>query len=104
MRQASVYVDKQFAGILTETDNKHYVFEYDEIYHGAPVSLTMPLVQKRFEYSHFPAFFDGVLPEGIMLAALLKLDKLDAHDYFGQLIAVGNDLVGSVSVHEYQKS
>lgn len=104
MRQAEVTIDKQFAGILTEQDNKHYVFEYDDRYCGAPVSLTMPVAQKKFEYRHFPAFFDGLLPEGIMLTALLKLDKLDANDYFGQLIAVGNDLVGNVCVREIKKS
>ena len=104
MRQAEVYVDKQFAGMLTEQDNKHYMFEYDLEYQGASISLTMPVAQKKFEYSHFPAFFDGLLPEGIMLATLLKLDKLDTNDYFGQLIAVGNDLVGNVSVCEAKKS
>lgn len=100
MRQAKVTVDKQFAGILTEQDNQHYVFEYNDLYHGAPVSLTMPIAQKKFEYTHFPAFFDGLLPEGMMLAALLRLNKLDANDYFSQLMAVGGDLVGNVSAHE----
>jgi serine/threonine-protein kinase HipA len=35
-----------------------------------------------------------------MLEALLLKYKLDRKDYFGQLIQVGNDLVGAVTVHE----
>jgi serine/threonine-protein kinase HipA len=41
-----------------------------------------------------------VLPEGVMLEALLKQRKIDRNDLFGQLVAVGEDLVGAVSVKE----
>ena len=102
MRQAEVYVDQQFAGLLSEQSKSHYIFEYDPRYQGHPVSLTMPVAEKKFEYSRFPPFFDGVLPEGFMLNALLKYGKLDATDYFGQLIRVGEDLVGNVTVREHK--
>lgn len=98
MRQANVYNYGVHAGVLIETDDKKYVFEYLENYNGPPISLTMPVQNKHFEYDHFPPFFDGVLLEGAMLNALLKSAKLDATDYFGQLITIGNDLVGSVTV------
>jgi serine/threonine-protein kinase HipA len=100
MRHAKVYNHGIQAGILTETDEKTYVFEYDQNYDGQPISLTMPAINKRYEYQKFPPFFDGVLPEGVMLSALLKAEKIDAGDYFGQLVTVGNDLVGSVTVKE----
>ncbi len=60
----------------------------------------MPLTQKKYEYSQFPPFFDGLLPEGFMLNALLKQAKLDIDDCLGQLIRVGSDLVGNVMVRE----
>lgn len=101
MLQADIYVDGQFAGLLTELNKKHYTFEYDIHYQHSPVSLTMPLTQKKYEYSQFPAFFDGLLPEGMMLAMLLKQEKLDADDYLRQLITVGEDLVGNVTVREH---
>ncbi len=100
MRQAAVYNYGIRAGVLTETDKRTYIFEYDEKYSGPPISLTMPVKQKRFEYQKFPPFFDGVLPEGVMLVALLKAEKIDGDDYFTQLIRVGSDLVGSVTVKE----
>jgi serine/threonine-protein kinase HipA len=37
-----------------------------------------------------------------MLEGLLKIGKIDKNDYFSQLIATGNDLVGAVTVKELQ--
>ena len=34
-RRAAVYVKGTFAGILTETDGKHYAFRYDDAYNGS---------------------------------------------------------------------
>ena len=98
MRQAIVFVHGNRAGILTEIEADHYNFVYDENYDGESVSLTMPNIQKIYCYKSFPPFFDGLLPEGFMLDGLLHLAKIDKKDYFSQLIATGNDLVGSVTV------
>lgn len=100
MRQAVVKVHDTEAGILTETDEHRYRFVYHTGYSGAPVSLTMPITEGVFEYATFPPFFDGVLPEGGQLEGLLRFRKIDRHDYFSQLIAVGEDLVGAVTVFE----
>lgn len=100
MRQAVVKVHNKEAGILTETDDKHYRFAYHSGYKGAPVSLTMPITEGEYEFTFFPPFFDGVLPEGGQLEGLLRLRKIDRFDYFSQLLAVGRDLVGAVTVFE----
>ncbi len=100
MRRAKVFNHGVQAGFLTETDEGTYVFKYDTNYNGPPISLTMPLNKNKFEYNKFPPFFDGLLPEGVMLSALLKAEKIDADDYFKQLVTVGNDLVGSVTIKE----
>lgn len=102
MLQADVYVDGQFAGLLTEWSKTRYTFEYDVAYQSAPVSLTMPLTQRKYEYSRFPAFFDGLLPEGMRLDILLKQKKLDGDDYLKQLIAVGANSVGNVTIQEHK--
>lgn len=98
MRQASVLVNSIEAGVLEELKGGKYKFTYRTDYNGAPVSLTMPLVNKSYEFDRFPPFFEGLLPEGIMLEALLRKYKLDRNDYFGQLIKVGQDLVGAVTI------
>ncbi len=99
MKRANVYVDGVFAGWLEEEEPyKHYRFRYDPQYKGPSVSLEMPTGQKVYEYDRFPPFFEGLLPEGVMLAGLLRALKLDQNDYMSQLIAVGHDLVGNVTV------
>lgn len=101
MRKVKVYVKDIEAGILTEIQRgKEYIFEYHSEYTGLPVSRTMPIKEKIFKFSGFPSFFDGLLPEGIQLDGLLKIRKIDKDDYFSQLIAVGDDLVGVVTIKE----
>lgn len=98
MQKLRVFVNGRAAGVLQKLANDHYRFEYDETYQGAPVSLTMPIKNKSYEYKKFPPFFEGLLPEGIMLEALLRKYKLDKSDYFSQLMQVGKDVVGAVTV------
>lgn len=100
MRQARVLVNNIEAGILEEESAHHYRFRYLEEYQGPPVSLTMPVKNLIFEFPTFPPFFEGLLPEGIMLEALLRKFKLDKTDYFGQLVKVGHDVVGAVTIEE----
>jgi serine/threonine-protein kinase HipA len=98
MRKAAVFFDNILAGYLTETDQKEYRFDYLEDYQSGAISLTMPVSKKKFEFETFPAFFDGLLPEGQQLEGLLRQNKIDRNDNFSQLMAVGEDLVGAVSV------
>jgi len=97
MRQCEVFMHGQRAGTLSETDTG-FSFLYQDGYTGEPVSLTMPIQTKEYYFSTFPPFFDGLLPEGVQLDAMLRLKKLDRDDLFGQLIAVGTGLVGAVTV------
>jgi len=98
MRKAIVYVHNNRAGVLAEVSPTEYYFEYDDNYKGDSVSLTMPISQKKYSYNSFPPFFDGLLPEGFMLEGLLKNSCIKPNDYFSQLIAVGGNLVGDVTV------
>jgi serine/threonine-protein kinase HipA len=98
MRKAYVFNHGIYAGELIDNEDGSYDFIYDANYQRAPISLTMPVLQKVFHYDHFPPFFDGLLPEGMLLEALLKNAKIDRKDFFKQLVTVGKDLVGSVTV------
>ena len=102
MKKAIVFVHNKRAGILSEDISGEYEFIYDDNYEGDPVSLTMPLTSKTYSFAKFPSFFEGLLPEGIMLEGLLKIGKIDKNDYFTQLITTGNDLVGAVTVKEWK--
>ncbi len=103
VRLAKVFMHGQLAGILEEWEaNRKYRFVYRDGYDGPPISLTMPTEQEVYDFSRFPAFFDGLLPEGEMLEGLLRQRKIDRHDCFAQLMAVGCELVGAVTVEEIQ--
>lgn len=102
MKKAKVFVHKQLAGIFYEMEKgKHYIFEYLDNYQEEAISLSMPVSKRKFEFTRFPAFFDGLLPEGSQLEGLLKNKKIDEDDFFAQLIATGEDLVGAVTVKIY---
>jgi serine/threonine-protein kinase HipA len=104
MRGAEVSMHGILAGILEEIEaGNKYRFTYFEGYIGPSIGLTMPVSGKKFVFDRFPPFFDGLLPEGVLLEGLLKQRKVDKFDYLGQLIAVGNDLVGAVTVQEIKE-
>jgi serine/threonine-protein kinase HipA len=99
MRRAHVYMHGELAGMLTESDDGvTYAFAYGDGYRGPPVSLTMPVVSEPYTFTGFPPFFDGLLPEGHQLEGLLRQAKLDRPDRLSQLLAVGGELVGAVTV------
>ena len=99
MRIAYVLCHGVTCGQLSELDKQlGYEFQYDATYVGPPISLTMPLRSEPYYFKSFPPFFDGLLPEGSQLEALLRKAKLDRTDYFSQLITVGGDCVGAVTV------
>lgn len=101
MRKANVYMHGNLAGVLEDLEEKkEYRFRYLDTYQGPAVSLTMPPSKSAYEFDRFPPFFDGLLPEGPMLEGLLRQGKIDEHDYFAQLVAVGRELVGAVTIEE----
>ncbi len=88
------------AGSLTEADEGGWLFGYDPGYQGPPVSLAMPVRDEPYVFAAFPPFLEGLLPEGPQLEAILRKHKIDRSDCFGQLIVVGSDVVGSLTVQE----
>ena len=100
MKRAHVHQHKKLAGVLEARDDGTYRFTYETDYRGEPVSLTMPVSQHVWDFPRFPSPFEGLLPEGPQLEALLCIRKLDTHDWFGQLLAVGDDVVGSLRIAE----
>ena len=100
MRTAEIFMHGRKAGLLIEIgENKQYRFSYFNAYDGPPISVRMPIGEGTFTYDRFPPFFEGLLPEGVNLEHLLKVRKIDRNDLFAQLMAIGEDTVGAVTVH-----
>ena len=102
MRKAKVYQQGRLAGTLEEIDNRHYRFVYTTGYAGEPISLALPAREAPYEFDKFPALFEGLLPEGQQLDSLLRQYKVDKRDMFRQLLIVGEDVVGSLTIREFK--
>ena len=101
MRKAEVFMHNRKAGLLIEKEkNSRYRFVYQKGYEGPPISVTMPVEKREYKFDRFPPFFEGLLPEGTNLETLLRTKKIDRDDPFSQLMAVGEDTVGAVTVRE----
>jgi HipA N-terminal domain len=102
MRTAKIFYQNRFAGVLTETDDGTYVFEYTDRYiqehpndfitFSMPVSKS-PYVEKRL----FP-FFEGLIPEGWLLDIASENWRISKNDRMGLLLACCRDCIGAVSV------
>ena len=99
-RQAAIFQHGRLAGRLRSTGPASWAFAYEGGYDGPPVSLTLPARAEPYEFPGFPAFLEGLLPEGAQLEALLRKNKIDRHDAFRQIVTVGEDLIGSLTVRE----
>jgi len=98
---AIVYYQDKAAGLLKKTQDG-YEFSYDSDYvkdnNSKPISLSMPLSEKKyFSVKLFP-FFDNLLPEGWLLELTVSRLKIDKNDKFNLLLHVGNDTVGAVRI------
>lgn len=106
MRQAFVYVDNQKAGIIQETEDGEFVFQYLSDYllkpHALPVSLTLPLQVESFQNKTLFPFFDGLIPEGWLLDLSIHNWKLRSNDRMGLLLTSCHDAIGNVSIKEIE--
>ncbi|MDR6782735.1 HipA-like protein [Pedobacter africanus] len=103
MRAGKVFLNKRFAGIITEENRKLYIFKYDADYYNdttAPaVSLTLPKANKEYRSDHLFPFFYNMLAEGVNKELQSRQLRIDKDDAFGLLLATtGNDTIGAVTV------
>ncbi|WP_343613890.1 HipA N-terminal domain-containing protein [Flavobacterium sp.] len=102
MRKGAVYYKDLLAGILTETNEGEYVFQYDEKYAKEYpeqfLTFTMPVSSKAYTDKRLFPFFEGLIPEGWLLDIASKNWKLNQNDRMGLLLACCQNCIGAVSV------
>jgi serine/threonine-protein kinase HipA len=102
MRQGKVYYKDQLAGMITETDEGEYLFEYDSTYvtkHPKDfITFTMPVREKPYTGDRLFPIFDGLIPEGWLLEIAVKNWKINTGDRMGLLLACCQNCIGAVSV------
>lgn len=102
MRQAAIYYKDLLAGILTETNEGDYTFQYDNKYRdNYPkqfLTFAMPVSDKIYTDKRLFAFFEGLIPEGWLLDIASKNWKINQNDRMGLLLACCQNCIGAVSV------
>ena len=102
MRSAKIYYDRVLAGILRETDDGEYVFqytkEYVENYPDQFITFTMPVQEEGYMSNWLFPFFEGLIPEGWLLDIASKSWKININDRMGLLLACCSNCIGAVSV------
>lgn len=108
MRTGKVYYKDRFAGIITETDEGEYVFQYHEKYvEDHPddfITFTMPVRYAPYTDKRLFAFFEGLIPEGWLLNIASESWKINQNDRMGLLLACCRDCIGAVSVEPIKEA
>ena len=106
MRQAKIFYDTLFCGILTETDDGEFTFKYDgdyvKQYPSQFIKFTMPVQNKEYKDKRLFPFFEGLIPEGWLLDIASKNWKINTNDRMGLLLACCQNCIGAVSVQPIQ--
>lgn len=102
MRQGKVYYQSHFAGIVTETNDGDFTFEYDDAYiQEFPyqfITFSMPVSDKIYRENRLFPFFEGLIPEGWLLEIASESWKINKNDRMGLLLACCKNCIGAVSV------
>ncbi len=102
MRQAKIYYQDVYAGLLVETDDGDYLFTYDEQYvERYPqhfLTFAMPVAKQTYKSNRLFPFFEGLIPEGWLLEIASKSWKINQNDRMGLLLACCQNCIGAVSV------
>lgn len=102
MRQGKVFYQDRFAGIITETEDGEYLFEYDEEYVTKfpkdEISFSFPVHNKVYKEKRLFPFFEGLIPEGWLLDIASENWKINKNDRMGLLLACCKNCIGAVSV------
>jgi serine/threonine-protein kinase HipA len=102
MRKAAIYYKDLLAGLLIETDEGDYIFQYEEAYvKDYPrqfITFSMPVRTEIYKDRRLFPFFEGLIPEGWLLDIASKSWKINQNDQMGLLLVCCQNCIGAVSV------
>ena len=108
MRQAKIFYNDIFCGILTETNDGDFTFQYNKRYiSNYPdqfITFTMPVRDSLYRERRLFPFFEGLIPEGWLLEIASKNWKINRNDRMGLLLACCHNCIGAVSVEPIENN
>ncbi|PCJ91306.1 MAG: phosphatidylinositol kinase [Flavobacteriaceae bacterium] len=108
MRTAVIFYNDIKAGLLMETDDGDYVFQYNDDYIDTYpeqfITFSMPVRTESYTDNRLFPFFEGLIPEGWLLNIATKNWKLNSNDRMGLLMASCQNCIGAVSVRPIKEN
>ena len=107
MRRGKVYYKSHLAGMISETSEGEFVFQYDKMYvhehSGKFITFTMPVREEPYVGRRLFPVFEGLIPEGWLLDIASSSWKINKNDRMGLLMACCQDCIGALSVLPIQE-
>lgn len=101
-RSGSIFLHNKLIGNITESSDGEYVLEYTDEYISSgdaeEMSLTLPKNEKKYHQAQLHSFFDGLIPEGWLLAHAVKNWKLKENDRMGLLLNMCQSTIGATHI------
>lgn len=106
MRQLTLSLNGLSVGVLAKEPSGGLSFTYDEQWtnrSGArPISLSLPLTEKRYQGEKVYNYFENLLPDNARISERIQARfKVSSSHVFDLLEAVGNDCVGAVQLSRH---
>ncbi len=102
MRRGKVYYKAYLSGMITETADGDYVFQYEQAYVKEHpdlfITFTMPVRMEPYRENRLFPFFEGLIPEGWLLEIASENWRINKNDRMGLLLACCQNCIGAVSV------
>jgi HipA-like protein len=105
MRRGKVLYNNIPAGVVTETDEGEYIFQYDDAYFFnttyPPVSVTLPKTMQHHSSNILFPFFFNMISEGVNRKLQSRMLKIDEADDYGLLLkTAAHETIGAITIEE----
>lgn len=89
-------------GVITGESDYSAQFAYTEDYlaqeTARPISLSLPLTDRKYGPEETRRFFEGLLPEGFLRRTVAENNRADASDYLSILEMLGSECLGAIQI------
>lgn len=86
--------------LIHSKENAEFVYnaEYIKWSESRPISISLPLEEKRFDFERTKNFFEGLLPEGFTRRCVANWMHKDENDYISILAGLGRECLGAIKI------
>ncbi len=102
MAELAVYLNGEYAGLLTCDKQQHFTFQYAHEWiareDAPPLSLSLPLTETVYTDEKARPFFTNLLPESFVREAVARKLGISPRNEFALLEALGGECAGAITL------